>query len=237
MLRLSNAIETVTQLALAGHQGQIAMLEKYLSVRGASEGKCMMTLGVTGNTDQCKAAHRLMKKTIAPFKGVYTGNFLGKKWAEKRFMMPYLREALWEKGYVVDTLETATDWDNVDNLLGLIEGNLRESLSSENEKVHVFTHLSHFYGQGCSIYTTYVYRAGDSCQKALERWKGMKHSTSEIIVNNRGVVSHQHGVGKDHAPYLPTEKGELGMHLIRTLCSSMDEKGILNPGTLLLDDK
>jgi alkyldihydroxyacetonephosphate synthase len=236
MLRLSNPIETVTQLALAGHQGQIALLEKYLSVRGAGEGKCMMTLGVTGNKAQCKAAHSLMKSTVAPFKGVYTGNFLGKKWAEKRFMMPYLREALWEKGYVVDTLETATDWDNVDNLLNLMEGNIRNSLSDENEHVHVFTHLSHFYGQGCSIYTTYVYRAGSSCAQALARWKKMKYSTTELIVNNRGAVSHQHGVGKDHAPYFPAEKGELGMLLIRTLCASLDEKGILNPGTLLVDD-
>jgi len=235
MLRLSNAIETVTQLALAGHQGQITLLEKYLSVRGAAEGKCMMTLGITGNADQCKAAHRLMKKTVAPYKGIYTGNFLGKKWAEKRFMMPYLREALWEKGYAVDTLETATDWDNVDNLLGLMEGSLRGALEDEDENVHVFTHLSHFYGQGCSIYTTYVYRAGESCQQSLARWKKLKHPTSEIIVNNRGTISHQHGVGKDHAPYLPTEKGELGMHLIRALCSSVDEKGILNPGTLFID--
>ena len=236
MLRLSNAVETTTQLALAGHPGQIKMLEKYLSFKGAGEGKCMMTLGITGLPEQCRAAHKLMKSMIRRYKGVYTGNFLGKKWADKRFKMPYLREALWEKGYVVDTLETATDWDNVDNLLNKIEDNLRNSLSSENEKVHVFTHLSHFYGQGCSIYTTYVYRAGDSCEQALERWKGMKSSTSEIIVSNRGTISHQHGVGKDHAPFLPKEKGELGMHLIKTACAAMDEKGLLNPGTLIEDD-
>lgn len=236
MLRLSNAIETETQLALAGHPGQIALLEKYLSWRGASEGKCMMTLGITGNKAQCRAAHGLMKQIVRSWQGVYTGNFLGKKWAEKRFMMPYLREALWEKGYAVDTLETATDWDNVDPLLDLMEGKLRNALKDENEKVHVFTHLSHFYGQGCSIYTTYVYRIGSSCEQALQRWQKLKHGTSKSIVANRGTISHQHGVGKDHAPYLPTEKGELGMHLIRTLCASMDDKGILNPGTLLTDE-
>jgi len=235
MLRLSNAIETVTQLALAGHPGQIALLEKYLSWRGADEGKCMMTLGITGSASQCRAAHRLMKSVISPYQGIYTGNYLGKKWAEKRFMMPYLREALWEKGYAVDTLETATDWDNVDNLLNLMEGNLRQGLNDEHEKVHVFTHLSHFYGQGCSIYTTYAYRVGHSCEQTLLRWQKLKHSTSEIIVNNRGTISHQHGVGKDHAPYLPIEKGELGMHLIRTVCASVDDRGILNPGTLFVD--
>ncbi len=236
MLRLSNAIETETQLALAGHPGQIALLEKYLSWRGASEGKCMMTLGITGSKAQCRSAHGLMKKTVAPFKGVYTGNFLGKKWAEKRFMMPYLREALWEKGYAVDTLETSTDWRNVDALLNAIEGNLREGLADEGEKVHVFTHLSHFYSQGSSIYTTYVFRVGKDYASTLERWRKLKHSTSELIVRNGGTISHQHGVGKDHAPYLPVEKGELGMTLIESLCRTMDAKRLLNPGTLLTDD-
>ncbi|KZZ59508.1 FAD-linked oxidase [Oleiphilus sp. HI0125] len=233
MLRLSNAIETKTQLALAGHPGQIALLEKFLSWRGAGEGKCMMTLGVTGMPDQCRSAHRLMKRLTRPLGGVYTGSYLGKKWAAKRFTMPYLREALWEKGYVVDTLETSTDWSNVDNLLDKIEANLRKSLQDKGEKVHVFTHLSHFYSQGSSIYTTYVFRAADTYEETLARWKTLKTSTSELIVNNGGTISHQHGVGKDHAPYLPTEKGELAMGMIQSLCDHMDEKGLLNPGTLL----
>ena len=237
MLRLSNAIETTTQLALAGHPGQIALLEKYLAWRGAGEGKCMMTLGITGLPDQCRSAHRLMKRLTRPLGGVYTGSFLGKKWAQKRFTMPYLREALWEKGYVVDTLETSTDWSNVNHLLNTMEGNLRGSLEDKGEKVHVFTHLSHFYSQGSSIYTTYVFRAADSYEETLERWHKLKTTTSELIVNNGGTISHQHGVGKDHAPYLPTEKGELAMSMIETLCSHMDEKGLLNPGTLLVDEK
>jgi len=233
MLRLSNAIETETQLALAGHPKQIELLEKFLSWRGAKDGKCMMTVGITGLPDQCRSAHRLMKRICRPLKGVYTGTFLGRKWAKKRFTMPYLREALWEKGYVVDTLETATDWSNVDNLLDAIENNLRHGLDDEGEKVHVFTHLSHFYAQGSSIYTTYVFRAAESYEKTLERWKKLKHSTSELIVKNGGTISHQHGVGKDHAPYLPIEKGELAIEMLDTLCQHFDEKSLLNPGTLL----
>ncbi|WP_166259302.1 FAD-binding oxidoreductase [Marinobacter salicampi] len=233
MLRLSNAVETETQLALAGHPGLIAMLERYLGIRGAGSDKCMMTLGVTGSRGQCRSALKLARKVCAAHGAVYTGTHLGAKWAEKRFTMPYLREALWHLGYVVDTLETATDWDNVDNLLGLVEGNLRQGLGSDDEKVHVFTHLSHLYPQGCSLYTTYVFRAGPDYETTLERWRRLKHSTSELIVNNRGTISHQHGVGKDHAPYLQVEKGALGMLAIRSLCDVFDPEGRLNPGTLI----
>ncbi|MDP3364861.1 MAG: FAD-binding protein, partial [Pseudomonas sp.] len=56
MLRLSNAIETRTQLALAGHPQQIALLEKYLALRGARDEKCMLTFGVTGSRVQNAAS-------------------------------------------------------------------------------------------------------------------------------------------------------------------------------------
>ncbi|MDX1459103.1 MAG: FAD-binding oxidoreductase [Marinobacter sp.] len=237
MLRLSNAVETETQLALAGHPRQIRLLESFLALRGAKDEKCMMTFGLTGTRHQCSAALREARKICAAQNAVYTGKYLGAKWAEKRFTMPYLREALWQLGYSVDTLETATDWDNVDHLLGKMEDTLRHGLSAEGEHVHVFTHLSHFYSQGCSIYTTYVFPNGTSYPQTLERWKHLKHETSRIIVENRGTISHQHGVGKDHAPYLPVEKGELGMQAIRALCDSFDPDGRLNPGTLITDHK
>lgn len=235
MLRLSNAIETETQLALAGHETLIGLLEKYLGVRGATNGKCMMTLGITGSKSQCSSVLSQVKKVIKQFDGIYTGTKLGDKWAEKRFTMPYLRHALWERGYAVDTLETSTDWDNVDNLLNKIEDNLRGGLKDLGEKVHVFTHLSHFYGQGSSIYTTYVFRTADDYASTLARWKTLKHTTSDLIVNNRGTISHQHGVGKDHAPYMPVEKGPIAMGVIEKVCGHFDPKGLLNPGTLLAD--
>ncbi|WP_160287740.1 FAD-binding oxidoreductase [Pseudomonas knackmussii] len=235
MLRLSNAVETRTQLTLAGHPGQIAWLERYLNWRGAGEDKCMLTFGVTGSRAQNAASLKAARRMLKNFGGVFTGTLLGRKWEASRFRSPYLRETLWQAGYVVDTLETATDWSNVDNLLNRIESNLRGGLAAEGERVHVFTHLSHVYGEGSSIYTTYVFRPASSYAKTHERWRRLKESTSRVIVENRGTISHQHGVGKDHAPYLPTEKGELGMATLRTLAAHFDPAGRLNPGTLLQD--
>lgn len=235
MMRLSNVIETETQLALAGHESQINLLEKFLKFRGASDEKCMMTFGLTGNKAQNALSLTQIKKIIAKFDGVYTGTMLGKRWKEKRFMFPYLRETLWEKGYAVDTLETATDWDNVDFLLNSIESNLKNALSEDNENVHVFTHLSHFYGQGCSIYTTYVFRTADTYEGTLERWKKLKHTTSELIVNNRGTISHQHGVGQDHAPYMAIEKGPVATELLHHTSEFFDPNSQMNPGKLLVE--
>ena len=233
MLRLSNAVETETQLALAGHPTMIGMLERYLGWRGAAEGKCMMTVGLTGTKAQCRTGLRELKRISRGNDGVYTGTYLGRKWEQKRFTMPYLRETLWEQGYAVDTLETATDWDNVDTLMERIETTLRHGLQSEGESVHVFTHLSHVYGQGCSIYTTYVFRCAGSYEATHERWARLKQAASQVIVNNRGTISHQHGVGKDHAPYLPTEKGPVTIGMLHAMSRYMDPDQRLAPGVLL----
>ena len=47
--------------------------------------------------------------------------------------------------------------------------------------------------------------------ETLERWRRLKRGASEAIVAGGGTISHQHGVGRDHLPYLAAEKGELGM--------------------------
>ena len=235
MLRLSNAIETTTQLALAGHPGQIAWLERYLALRGARDGKCMMTFGVTGNRQQNALSLNQAKKHLKAFGGVFTGTLLGKKWSEGRFRFPYLRHGLWEAGYAVDTLETSTDWANVDSLLNKLEASLRNALTEEGERVHVFTHLSHVYGEGSSIYTSYVFRPGSSYASAMQRWKKLKHAACQTIVNNGGTISHQHGVGRDHAPYLPVEKGELGIAALQALSTHFDPDQRLAPGVLLVE--
>ncbi len=233
MLRVSNGVETQTQLKLAGHEGLISWLENYLNLRGCGDNKCMLTFGITGSKKQVASALSQVKPMTKQFRGISTGKILGKRWAINRFKLPYLREALWLKGYAVDTLETATGWSNVDNLLTKVESSLATGLIESNEKVHVFTHLSHVYGQGCSLYTTYLFRCAEDYESTLARWKKLKQSTSEVIVNNGGTISHQHGVGKDHAPYLSVEKGLLGMDVLSCLSLHFDPQQQLNPGTLL----
>jgi alkyldihydroxyacetonephosphate synthase len=55
---------------------------------------------------------------------------------------------------------------------------------------------------------------------------------SEAIVLSGGTISHQHGVGADHSPYLPAEKGALGIAAIRGLMRTFDPHGRMNPGKL-----
>lgn len=233
MMRLSNPTETETHLKLAGFETMVNLLEKYLCFRGTSEGKTMFTFGTTGSKGQCKSALKLTRNIIGKHSGIYTGALLGKRWEHSRFRAPYLRHGLWDVGIIVDTMETCVDWSKVSETVEGMEQDISNALVAENETVHVFTHLSHFYGQGCSVYSTFVFRAGKDYEETMQRWKKLKAAGAEAIVRHGGTISHQHGVGTDHAPYLPAEKGELGIKAIKELCDMFDPDGRMNPGKLI----
>ena len=179
------------------------------------------------------AAQREALKLLRGFGGVSTGQLLGKKWAAKRFAGVYLRNALWEAGYMVDTMETAIPWDGTTAMVNAIESAGRAALAGFGERCHAYTHLSHVYASGSSVYSTFVFRIGASAEESRARWLALKAAVSEAIVAQGGTISHQHGVGVDHAAYLPAEKGELGMALLHDVCRRMDPDGIMNPGKLL----
>ncbi|ROS05364.1 alkyldihydroxyacetonephosphate synthase [Sinobacterium caligoides] len=232
MLRVSNTVETTTQLFLSASESQRQWLSRLLKLRGVGDDKCMLVYGITGDKRANRAHYRQLKRLLRQFGGVNTGQHLGKKWAQKRFTFPYLRETLWQMGYAIDTLETATNWSNVAPLTEKIESSLRSGLEPFGSKAHVFTHLSHLYGDGASIYTTYLFPVADSYDETYRRWQRLKQSTSRLIVDNNATISHQHGVGADHAPYLPREKGEHVITSLRHCFDYFDPEQQLNPGKL-----
>ena len=61
----------------------------------------------------------------------------------------------------------------------------------------------------------------------------LKAAGAEAIVRFGGTISHQHGVGKDHAKYLSAEKGALGIAAIQGLVDVFDPQQQMNPGKLL----
>ena len=156
-------------------------------------------------------------------------------WLRTRFRSPYLRNALWAAGYGADTLETATDWGRVPGLLAGLEATIAGALAPWAERVHVMTHLSHAYPSGSSLYLTFLFRLAADPDESLDRWRAIKGAASETIVAEGGTISHHHGVGTDHAPYLEAEKGALGMAALVAAVRTFDPEGIMNPGVLLPD--
>lgn len=233
MLRLSNAVETATMLTLAGHGRQVALLEAWLKLRGAGAGKCMLLVGASGEKAQARAALKAALSLARRDGGVHAGRGLGERWKRNRFRNVYLRNSAWTHGYAIDTVETALDWPRVAPAMQAIEGAAHDALARDGERVHAYTHLSHLYPQGASVYSTFIWRLAGDYDADLARWRLLKTAVSDAIVASGGTISHQHGVGRDHAPWLAREKGELGMAALRALFREFDPDGRMNPGKLV----
>jgi alkyldihydroxyacetonephosphate synthase len=234
LLRLSNEVETETQLALAGHPQLIAWLERYLRLRKVGAGKVMLLVGVSGSAALVQRTLRAALALAQRHGGVHAGARPGAGWVKNRFRSAYLRNSLWEAGYAVDTMETCLNWPQVTPYLRAVEQAARDAFRADDEAVHAYTHLSHVYRQGCSIYSTFVWRASGDPARETMRWLRFKRAVCETIVRAGGTISHQHGVGVDHAPYLLAEKGAAGIDLIRAMAREFDPAGVLNPGKLFL---
>ncbi len=233
MLRLSTAVETETTLILAGHERLIGLMEQYLNVRGIADEKAMLIAGFSGRERIVDVARKEALAIAKDHGAVSIGQQFGKQWQKSRFRTPYLRNALWDRGYAIDTLETAVPWHRVEQTMTALENALANALADTGERIHLFSHLSHLYSSGASIYVTYLFRRTADPEETWQRWQRLKTAASAVIVEGGGTISHQHGVGSDHKPYLHAEKGDLGIALIKDAVRRADPRGMMNPGKLV----
>ena len=233
MLRLSCPVETALNLELAGHPRAVRLLSRVLALRGVAGGAgCMLVVGHSGSARRVDAGWAEARAVARRFGAVHVPR-LGAGWAKHRYRGPYLRDALWERGWGVDTVETATRWSNVGPLVTGLEAALEGALAREGERVHAFTHLSHPYATGSNVYTTFVFRLGADADATLARWRALKAAACAAVLAHGGTVSHQHGIGTEHRPYVEREKGALGVAALRGVIGALDPEGRMNPGKLV----
>jgi alkyldihydroxyacetonephosphate synthase len=134
-------------------------------------------------------------------------------------------------GAMVETLETSHTWARLAELYAAVGGAIRASMGSQGTPGLVFCHLSHAYADGASLYFTFISRARRG--EEIEQWRTVKHAACEAIVASGGTITHHHAVGRDHAPYMKAEVGELGIEALRAVKERLDPAGIMNPGKLI----
>jgi alkyldihydroxyacetonephosphate synthase len=234
LVRVSTPAETHTMLSMAGDDRGIRWLKRYVRWRGHGPESCLVLVGFAGSASVVRSTEGEVATLVRQARGIGVPG-LGPAWRRERFRGPYARNAVWEAGYAVDTMETAAPWSAIPGLAAAIAPALRHGLDDEDERVHAFSHLSHLYPTGSSLYVTYLYRIAQDPDHTLDRWRRLKRLASEAIVAHGGTISHQHGIGTDHAPYLAAERGPLGMASLADAIARFDPDGILHRGVLLED--
>ncbi len=243
LLRLSDEPETEVGLAVGlGGAGWLRpLLRGYLRLRGigrASEGPdgrwgCLLLAGAAGSETEVAAALDRVGAVLRRHGGVSLGEKPGRSWVHDRFRHPYLRDALLDRGIATDTLETAAPWSRLPELATAVRTALHDALAPEGGRVAVLCHVSHPYPDGSSLYFTFFFRCPADPDAAVGRWAALKRAATSALVAAGGTVSHHHGVGSVHAPWLGREVGEDGLRVLAAAARTFDPEGVLNRHTLL----
>jgi alkyldihydroxyacetonephosphate synthase len=232
--RLSDEDETRSALAFAGGGGARDLLGRaYLRARGYAGG-CLVVTGWDGTDVEVARRRAAGARILRKAGGLPLGRGPGAAWERSRFETPYLRDDMLERGVMVETLETATNWSNLLHLHGAVRSALHEALSARGTPPLVLCHVSHLYPSGASLYFTFMAR--QEAGHELDQWRAAKRAASDAIVANGGTITHHHAVGRDHVPWMRAETGALGVDVLRAAKAAADPAGIMNPGKLLPDD-
>jgi alkyldihydroxyacetonephosphate synthase len=206
---------------------------RILAARGYSfDDGAFMVLGLEGERETVEDMKAEILSLCRKSGGFHLGASPGRQWYRSRHDTAYFREQLINWGVMVDTLETATTWDNLLHLYGEVRNALRSAIEGEAGKSLVACHVSHVYREGASLYYTFFApMAGEGEEEA--QWEKAKRAASEAIMEHGGTISHHHGVGYEHAPWMRREVGEISLKAIEAVKRVMDPEGIMNPGKLI----
>ena len=228
--RLSDQSETTVSMALSGTSGaKRAALGAYLGVR-RRRGGCMLICGWEGSAEDVERRRALSARILRAGGAAALGSAPGRAWEHGRFQGPYLRDELLDLGYFVETLETSHTWSRYRELYEAVRSAIAGALDAQGTPGIVMCHLSHAYADGASLYYTFIAPRRPGAE--IEQWRSVKSAACEAIVAHAGTITHHHAVGRDHAPYMPAEVGEVGLDALRAVKDRLDPAGIMNPGKL-----
>jgi alkyldihydroxyacetonephosphate synthase len=230
VIRVSDEEETQGSLALSGPRGLTgALFGRYLGLR-RRDGGALMIVGLEGEDESVARRRALAVRALRAGGAVYLGQAAGRSWEHGRYQGPYLRDTLMGMGAMVETLETSHTWSRLGELHRAVATAIHGSLAAQGTPGLVFCHLSHAYADGASLYFTFIARCRHG--EEIEQWRQVKRAASEAIVATGGTITHHHGVGRDHAPYMEAEVGRSGLDLLRAVKDQLDPTGVMNPGKL-----
>ncbi|HTU14039.1 MAG TPA: FAD-binding oxidoreductase [Solirubrobacterales bacterium] len=229
--RVSDESETEVSLTMSAPGGIAGdLFRRYLKVRDRSGG-ALMIVGFEGTADEVRAQRAVTARALRKGGAVYLGQTAGRGWQKGRFHGPYLRESLMDRGVLVETLETAQQWSAHPDLYRGVKSALEAAMASQGMKGIVMCHLSHAYRDGASLYFTVISSPGTDGGAAS--WPVVKRAACEAIQAAGGTLSHHHATGRDHAPYVAAEIGDLGIEALLGVKERLDPAGIMNPGKLI----
>lgn len=152
-------------------------------------------------------------------------------WKQSFMQAPYLRDEIARAGFVIETFETCTTWENFATLDAAIRRAAKSATQEQCGNGMITCRFTHLYPDGPAPYYTIIAKGERGRQ--LAQWDAIKKAVSDALIANGATITHHHAVGKDHAPWYHQQNDPLSLAMLRAAKTVVDPQHILNPGTLL----
>ncbi len=199
-------------------------IEAHHAMQDKSFKKCVMFLGFQGVESIALAEYYAVIDLCKAAGGELIGPAATESWMGRRYDFSTVENLLDEKGGLAETIEIAHFWDKI--LDTYYE--LKEACSPFADEV--FSHFSHIYPQGTSLYIILLGKDEDDATaeaKLLKVWD----IVMRICLKNGAAISHHHGAGLARRPYIANSLGS-SMQILQRIKKEFDPAGIMNPGKL-----
>ncbi|MEU1621211.1 FAD-binding oxidoreductase [Streptomyces sp. NPDC005722] len=235
--RVSDAHETGFSLATSkGSKGVAKMLQAglmaYLKKRGWNlDEMCLSFIGFEGGTAHAKRQKSIVDRIVRRHQGIGVGKGPGALYDQKKFDTPYIRDFLLDHGAAGDVSETAAPWSRLRDLHAAVYEAADEAYEEIGRRGWIMSHLSHSYHSGACLYFTFAFVLGDD---PLGEYDTVKRAIQQAFADTGGTVSHHHGVGLEHAPWLEEDISPQGVAVMSGLFDAADPGGNFNPRKIVL---
>jgi alkyldihydroxyacetonephosphate synthase len=191
---------------------------------------CLSFIGYEGGERHAKLQKKLVDKIVKKYNGMGVGKGPGILYDQKKFDTPYIRDFLLDRGAAGDVSESAAPWSKLQKLHDGAVDAAHDAFEKIGAQGVIISHLSHSYHSGACLYFTFGFKFG---KDALGDYDIVKSAIQQSFIDNGGSISHHHGVGLEHAPWLEDDISASGMSVLQGLFDSVDPKGNFNPGKVI----
>jgi alkyldihydroxyacetonephosphate synthase len=197
---------------------------------GGLEKIAISFIGFEGTKSGTKYSKSIVDKIVKKYNGMGVGAGPGVLYDQKKFDTPYLRDFLLDYGAVGDVSETAAPWSKLqavyDNTIAAAEA----AYASIGIEGWIMAHMSHSYHSGACLYFTFAFVEKSDM---IAEYDVVKSAIQQSFIDNGATLSHHHGVGVEHSPWMEQDISSQGVAVMAGLFSATDPKSNLNPGKIL----
>lgn len=192
---------------------------------------CLVILGHEGTAEQVKLENKSTAAIFLKFGGFRVGKGAGSGWQEKKYDLPFVRDFALQHKMWADVFETSVVYSEAIALWRAVKAEVRAVWKEKGQVGWIGCHAAHQYRFGCCLYFTFAGQQKD--ERDLETFLEIKQRATEAMLRHRGNLTHHHGIGYEHVPWMERYLGTPAMEMLLAFKAVVDPNDNCNPHKLL----